>query len=83
MDDAVAPPPPHPDIGEGYPVHQAIRRGNVELAKELIINNPQLLDAPDDMHSSPLLIASRWGRIELCQWLLDQGADIHQVLYDT
>ena len=85
MEAAPAAPLHHgnPGVGDDYPVHQAIRRGNVELAMELIINNPHLLNAPDDMHSSPLLIASRWGRIEVCTWLLDRGADIHQVPTDT
>ena len=72
------------------PIHLAARDGNLAKIKQLIQEDPQLLEAKttqplpitytrqiDDREATPLIIASYRGDNEMVQWLISQGADVH------
>jgi ankyrin repeat protein len=59
------------------PIHDAARDGNLVRVKALLKSNPRLLQSRDDGGETPLHWAAFWGRIEVANFLLANGADPH------
>lgn len=57
------------------PLHDAAKKGDVALAKQLLAQGA-IVAAPDDAGEPPLLIAALAGHGEVVALLLDKGADI-------
>lgn len=53
-----------------------IRNGNLERVKKTLDNIPDLLHAIDDRGSTPLLLATYYGHIDVTKYLLDLGAEV-------
>lgn len=59
------------------PIHDAARDGNLVRVKALLKSNPKLLDSRDGGGETPLHWAAFWGRVEVANFLLARGADLH------
>ena len=58
-------------------VHAVAERGGVEELERIIIEDPRLLELKSaGSESTPLIVASRYGRTSLVQWLVNNGSDI-------
>jgi ankyrin repeat protein/L-ascorbate metabolism protein UlaG (beta-lactamase superfamily) len=59
-------------------IHRAIEAGDVPLVKQLLSDNPDVINELDDsqFREPPLLVAAAVGNIEIAQLLLDAGAFI-------
>ena len=66
-----------------YPLHVAVSRGRVAIARELIRNGARL-DARDSEGRTPLHVALANGKVPAARLLLDQGADddLQSLLFD-
>ncbi|KAL9642532.1 hypothetical protein ABK040_011099 [Willaertia magna] len=54
--------------------------GKIRIVKSLIQRyGKQYVDSTDDFGWTPLLTAAQFGRVEVVNYLLEQGADINQV----
>jgi len=60
-------------------IHDAATSGDLQAVKKLIGEDPQLLEGRDDRGNTPLLVAALEGRIEIFQYLIDNGADLKAV----
>ena len=58
-------------------MRNAIKNGNLDLVKELLVNNDGLLEA-DTVFGSWLHIAATYGRIDIAGYLIDCGIDINK-----
>ena len=58
------------------PLHSAVYRGNIELAK-LLISLGADVNVKDDSANTPLAWAVSYGRIELAKLLISAGADVN------
>jgi len=63
----------------GYcgPIHDAARDGNLARVKALLKSNPVLLESRDDAGETPLHWAAFWGRVEVADFLIAKGAELH------
>jgi len=57
-------------------IHNAVRRGNIELVKEMVIKNPNLINLKNKDGWTPLFIASWSVNKELVEFLVLSGADV-------
>ncbi|MEW5923212.1 MAG: ankyrin repeat domain-containing protein, partial [Candidatus Zixiibacteriota bacterium] len=58
-------------------IFTAIEQQNLEAVKELVQENPQIVNAVDNGGYSPLHKAAYNGLLEIAKYLLSQGADIN------
>ncbi|UCE24219.1 MAG: ankyrin repeat domain-containing protein [Candidatus Zixiibacteriota bacterium] len=68
-------------FGFGCPVFaatlfEAASEGNLELVKQIVIENPDLVNRPGENNSTALQFASYAGHLEVVQFLMENGADI-------
>ncbi|MDQ7823256.1 MAG: ankyrin repeat domain-containing protein [Candidatus Eremiobacteraeota bacterium] len=56
---------------------QAIREGDFGEVQAVLTYNRGLVNSPDKHKSMPLHVAAREGRLEIAQFLIEQGADIN------
>ena len=64
-------------IGELYP-HHAAAEGSLQLLKEMAASDQRLLFKQDHNGWRPLHEAARAGRVEVVEYLLEQGADVNE-----
>lgn len=57
-------------------IHDAIARGNMDLVRSLLTENPDLVRALDGKQKTPLHSAVTYKQMEALQLLLEKGADI-------
>lgn len=57
-------------------IHDAIARGNIDLVRSLLAENPDLVRALDGKQKTPLHSAVTYKQTEALQLLLEKGADI-------
>lgn len=55
-------------------IHEASDEGNLEWVKELLEEDPTLLDLAEENGWTPLMWASQAGSVEVCRCLLEHGA---------
>lgn len=60
-------------------IHTAARDGDLEKIKSLLAKDPGLANAADDSESTPLIIASYYGKEEVVKLLLKYKADVNAV----
>jgi uncharacterized protein len=58
-------------------IWEAARRGDLAEVERLMGQHPALLNARDGLGCTPLMFASRHGRVGVVRWLLDKGAAIN------
>jgi len=58
-------------------IHEAAQKGDVEKVRELLRQNPALVDARDEFERTPLHWAVRGVHFEVVQLLADKGADVN------
>lgn len=57
-------------------IHDAVQEGTIEIVKQLLDENPALLNAENDNRMTPLNIAALNGQTAIAVELLNRGADI-------
>lgn len=67
----------HVLVTEAGKIHDAIRDGNLPKVKELIENDPKLINAKDDDFNTPLYLASKGGHKEIVKFLITKDADVN------
>lgn len=58
------------------PLHQAIAAGSLANVQFLITKGGANIDLPDDCGRTSLLRAVRYNRVDIIEWLLEQGAKV-------
>lgn len=58
------------------PLHSAARRGHLEIAKLLVEKDKTTINTQGQGYVTPLFLACKGGDSDMCQWLIDNGADI-------
>ncbi len=58
------------------PIHEAATAGEIETVRNLIDDNPELLNAPDDIGGLPIHAAASNGHLEIVRLLLDRGVQV-------
>lgn len=61
----------------------AVKRGDEEAVKKLLIENPTVANSHNKDAATPLMYASMLGHLVLVEILLEQGADINAKDYDN
>jgi ankyrin repeat protein/L-ascorbate metabolism protein UlaG (beta-lactamase superfamily) len=59
-------------------IHDAALTGTLAKVKELVANDPALLNAANDVGRTPLFQAATRGHLELVAWLVKKGADVNR-----
>ncbi len=59
-------------------LHEAVKKGDLDLVREILAKTPQLLNAVDSDDRTPLLLAAFSKQDEVFRFLIDRGADIHR-----
>ncbi|HAT8179471.1 TPA: ankyrin repeat domain-containing protein [Legionella pneumophila] len=62
---------------DGNDLIQAAKKGDFELVKIIIEHRPDLLESKDSFQQTPLLWACANGYVDIVEYLMDSGADIH------
>nr|HAT9779120.1 Dot/Icm T4SS effector AnkF/LegA14/Ceg31 [Legionella pneumophila subsp. pneumophila] len=62
---------------DGNDLIQAAKKGDFELVKIIIEHRPDLLESKDSFQQTPLLWACVNGYVDIVEYLMDSGADIH------
>jgi ankyrin repeat protein len=62
----------------GPDIWGAARQGDLERVKQLVGQQPDLLNATDYIGATPLMSASQGGHVEIVRWQLDKGATSNQ-----
>ncbi|HHL3493393.1 TPA: Dot/Icm T4SS effector AnkF/LegA14/Ceg31 [Legionella pneumophila] len=62
---------------DGNDLIQAAKKGDFELVKIIIKHRPDLLESKDSFQQTPLLWACANGHVDIVEYLMDSGADIH------
>ena len=60
-----------------FPIHDAIRNGNVLEVKEKIREYPGHINQPNENNISPLMFCSIFGNVHIAKSLVESGADIN------
>lgn len=55
----------------------AIRKGEFETVKEMIQNDKSLINSVNHLNSTPLILAAFENQPEICEFLIDNGADLN------
>lgn len=58
-----------------FPLHDAVRNGDLEKIKALLIENPDLVSSRDSGGATPLHVAASLGNLSIAELLLGNGAD--------
>ena len=58
-------------------IHDVAQQGDIDRVKELIEENPELVNAPDDASQTPLHLAIAGGQTEIAEFLITKGADVN------
>ncbi len=61
----------------GGEIHQAAQKGDLDKAKMLLENDPQLVNARDEADRTPLHWAARGVHLEMLKLLIEKGADVN------
>lgn len=59
-------------------LHDMAQKGNIEKAELLIKHGAAINPVDEQYQSTPLGMAVRWGQVEMVEYLLKNGADVHQ-----
>ncbi|HAU1152426.1 TPA: ankyrin repeat domain-containing protein [Legionella pneumophila] len=62
---------------DGNDLIQAAKKGDFELVKIIIKHRPDLLESKDSFQQTPFLWACANGHVDIVEYLMDSGADIH------
>ncbi|MFO9136014.1 Dot/Icm T4SS effector AnkF/LegA14/Ceg31 [Legionella pneumophila serogroup 1] len=62
---------------DGNDLIQAAKKGDFELVKIITEHRPDLLESKDSFQQTPLLWACANGYVDIVEYLMDSGADIH------
>ena len=54
----------------------AIRKGDLKKIKELLNKQPNLMQIVDERGSTPLLLATYYGHLEVAKFILENGAEV-------
>lgn len=57
----------------------AARNGDLPFARELLENNPKLVDYHSEDGWTPLHLAAHYGHLETARFLLEHGADVQAI----
>jgi ankyrin repeat protein len=57
---------------------EAAKAGDLGEMEQLVARAPDLLDDRDNLLSTPLIRATRLGRLEVIRWMLDKGMAVNQ-----
>jgi ankyrin repeat protein len=57
-------------------IHDACRRGDVDVVRAFIAADPSLVDADDEHHWRPIFHAGLWRREQVVRLLIEAGADL-------
>ena len=57
-------------------IHQACRKGDIELVRRLVAADPTLVDADDEHEWRPIFHAALCRRMEIVRFLIASGADL-------
>lgn len=60
----------------GTELHRAVLNWDVDKVKKILENHESLVDVPDKMGSSPLMVGAQKGYTSIVDLLLDYGADV-------
>lgn len=69
------------DFGH-LPLHMAAQNDNVAMIQRILEFYPQQVNAVNKKGSTPLTVATRFGRFNAVKYLLEQGANPHPVLHN-
>jgi ankyrin repeat protein len=69
--------------GLGGELHQLLKYGEIEKAKALLKQDPELKDSRDDMKRTPLHYAAKLGQLEVAKLLLELKADVNARAYNN
>ncbi len=58
-------------------IHDVAQQGDIDRVKELIEENPELVNTPDDASQTPLHLAVAGGQTEIVELLISKGADVN------
>jgi ankyrin repeat protein/L-ascorbate metabolism protein UlaG (beta-lactamase superfamily) len=58
-------------------IHDAAQQGDIETVKNLIQDNPELVNATDDFGNTPLHFAAAGRQNEIAEFLISQDADVN------
>lgn len=58
-------------------IHKASRHGTLPTVKSILSKAQSLINAKDKDGLTPLELAAKHGRVEVCRYLLDNGADLN------
>jgi ankyrin repeat protein len=59
----------------GMEIHDAVISGDLSAVKLVLDSRPHLIDSTNQDHETPLLLAAKYGHLEVVRELLDRGAD--------
>ena len=74
---------PEPSLGNTQDIfgntllHYAIKKGNLDAVKQLVLDWKANVNLSNSMGLSPLMLAASMGQKEIAQFLLEHNADIH------
>ncbi|MFC1563373.1 ankyrin repeat domain-containing protein [candidate division KSB1 bacterium] len=57
-------------------IHEAAKNGELQVVKDLIENDPKIIDSPDKSGYTPLIRAAIEGHLEIVRYLVEKGANI-------
>jgi hypothetical protein len=57
-------------------IHEAAKKGDLEMIQKILDKNPELLDTPDKSGFTPLHWAVIFGKKDMIEYLIGKGADI-------
>jgi len=55
----------------------AVRNGNLETIKSYVAQRPQVIDQKNERGFTPLILAAYYNQLEVFNYFIAQGADIH------
>jgi ankyrin repeat protein len=59
-------------------LHDMAQKGNIKKAELLLNHGAEINPIDEEYQSTPLGMACRWGRVEMVDYLLKQGADLNK-----
>jgi len=57
-------------------LHSSIRNGELEIVKDLIEKDNSIINSPNHLQSTPLIVAASLNQIEISNYLIDKNADL-------